>query len=95
MFSFRLIVFKLHSNDFRNIGSLNNVTPQYLRTGKSSDFRPSRSLCWLAWFETYCRTNAAVGKNAFCQLDGETNTLGEYRRRLDRLNVFGHVEALI
>ena len=44
-------LFKLRSNDFKNIGSFNNVTPQYLRTDKFSDFRPGRSLCWLAWFK--------------------------------------------
>ena len=44
-------LFKLRSDDFRNIGSLNNVTPQYLRTGRSSSLRPGRSLCWLAWFK--------------------------------------------
>ena len=59
---FCLVVFKLCSNDFRNIKSLKNVTPQYFRTGRFLDLRPSRSFCWLAWFETYCRINAALEK---------------------------------
>ena len=32
-FSFRLVVFKLCSNDFKNIGSLNNVLPRPLVSG--------------------------------------------------------------
>ena len=41
-------LFKLRSDDFRNIRSLNNVTSQYLRTGRSSGLKPGRSLCRLA-----------------------------------------------
>ena len=84
---FGWLFFKLCSNDFRNIGSLNNVTPQYLRTGRSSGLVE----VFVGWLgsKTYRRTNAAVGRNAFRQLDGEANRLGEYRGRLDRLNVLG------
>ena len=74
---FCLVVFKLRSDDFRNIESLNNVTSQYLRTGRSSSLRPSKSSSLVKVFvnwlgsKTYCRTNAAVGKSAFCRPDRE------------------------
>ena len=44
-------LFKLRSDEFKNIGSLNNVIPQYLRTGRFSGLRPGRNLCRLAWFK--------------------------------------------
>ena len=61
-FFFCLVILTFCFDDFRNIESLNNVIFQYLRTGRSSGLRLNRSLCYLAWFETYCRTNAVLKK---------------------------------
>ena len=85
-------LFKLSSDNFRNIESLNNVTPQYLITGKFSSLRFGRHSglvkVFAGWLgsKTYCGTNTAVGKNAFCQPNREANRLGEIEES-DRLNV--------
>ena len=62
-------LFKLRFDDFKNIKSLNNVTPQYLRTSRSFGLRPDRRLCRLAWFKRIAEITQMGEEMCFAKKD--------------------------